>query len=105
MKIERIVTVTRDVGSMVIGLAGSAWLLINDSTNVVAYAMCAALIGLPAGFNLLALKPGNGGGQDQSPTRELSSHSPLPSPQEQSGRQSSRSQSNSPGGNRGRRES
>lgn len=102
MKIERLVTVTRDVGMIVIGLAGSVWLLYRDSTNPLAYVLCAALLGLPAGLNAIALRPGTGGDPAAEPTPVLSSPSPPASPPVQLERQSPRSSTRSRRGSRGR---
>lgn len=70
MKAERIVTLTRDSISTIVGAGGIGWQIKTGNPDPTAMLVCAALLGVPGIFGLLQLRPG-------SPTTP---EPPLPSP-------------------------
>lgn len=83
MKAERVIALARDGISTLIGAGGIAWQLWTGKPDPTAMLVCAALLGVPGLFGVLALRPGQPptpGEPSPSPPSPSSPSSSSPSP-------------------------
>jgi hypothetical protein len=78
VKIETVITVTRDVGCLVVGLGGIIFQQVTGHVNIELLIVYTTFLGVPGVFGLLSLRGKSTTSESSSPSQD-SSHSQVSS--------------------------